>query len=121
MKRMLFGIALFATGFFAIISIRMMAVQHPHIYNDIGGLRGFLLANQLTTLYAIAWVLTIVGLILCVYEVLKPSAKKKTKVVHLLSGTGTSLDKLDEFLENGWEVVQIQSAEVGCFVWIKQS
>ena len=45
---------------------------------------------------------------------------KKEKLLYAPAGTGTQLDKINETLDSGWEMVQIQSTKDGCFVWVKK-
>ena len=45
---------------------------------------------------------------------------KKEKLLYA-AGTGTQLDKINETLDSGWEMVQIQSTQDGCFVWVRET
>ena len=46
--------------------------------------------------------------------------EKREKIVYLPAGTGTTLEKFNESLENSWQIVQISPCEEGSHIWLRE-
>lgn len=68
MKKMFFGSLLFFGGIIGIITFTVLSVIHPWDYNDITGLRGFLLGSKTMWIFILASVMSVIGIIICFYE-----------------------------------------------------
>ena len=68
MKRMFFGGMLFITGFIGVLSLGIISVYNPVIYNGIGGFQGFLLDTNTTFLFVISCILCAIGFIICLVD-----------------------------------------------------
>ena len=68
MKRMFFGGMLYIAGFIGILSLGIVSVYNPVIFNGISGFRGFLLDSDTTFLFIISCVLCVIGFIICLID-----------------------------------------------------
>lgn len=68
MKKFIFGAFVFWGGFIFLAFSVMYAIKNPATYNDIGGVRGALLGNDLFGIFVISLVITMIGIGICGYE-----------------------------------------------------
>ena len=68
MKSMFFGGILFIAGFIGILSLGIVSVYNPVIFNGVSGFQGFLLDTDMTFLFVISCILCAVGLIICLVD-----------------------------------------------------
>ncbi len=74
MKKMILGFTLFVSGFFgalALIISTVLSPLNPRSYNGIEGWRGIVLGMQLEAPLIISMVVSIVGLAICIFELLQ--------------------------------------------------
>ena len=68
MKKAHLGMLLFVSGGIGFLVLSLYLSANPHIYNEIDGILGALLGNELLVPYAIFCLLGIAGLAICIYE-----------------------------------------------------
>ena len=68
MKKMIFGGMLFIAGFIGILSLGIVSVYNPVIYNGITGFQGFLLDSDMVFLFVGSCVLCAAGFIICLVD-----------------------------------------------------
>jgi len=67
-KKMFFGALLFMYGFIVKTLFAVLSFIHPWDYNNITGLRGFLLGTKTTWVFVLSCMMSIVGIVICFYE-----------------------------------------------------
>lgn len=77
MKKMIFGTTLMICGFIGLITMYVLSLCFPWIYNDIGGFRGFLLGTNSEFIFFISTLSSITGFLICFYETYKKNDKNK--------------------------------------------
>ena len=69
MKQFILGVLIFSWGFIGVIIFTVLAALHPCSYNGIEGLRGALLGLGIRGPYIAFWILTIIGILVCLFDV----------------------------------------------------
>lgn len=87
MKKMFLGAMLFFGGLIGIYMFIAMSIVHPWSYNNIVGLRGFLLGSKNYFFFVICCTSTLLGILICVYEAYGTEIKKiidniKSKILY---------------------------------------
>lgn len=68
LKKMIFGMMLFCTGFIGVISLVIVAAFNPWDYNGISGLRGSLLGTGTMSSFIFFCVIWLTGTVICGYQ-----------------------------------------------------
>lgn len=68
MKKMIFGILLFAFSVAILLTLFVLSFHYPAIYNDRAGFLGFLLAHKYLVPAVILIIIGIFGISLCALE-----------------------------------------------------
>ena len=68
MKKFLFGMMLFITGFIGTLVFFITSILNPWQFNDIGGFAGFLLGTKMLIPFIIFIIMVLIGIYICIYE-----------------------------------------------------
>jgi hypothetical protein len=80
MRKMIFGMMLFISGFIGLLYFTYLAIKNPWNYNGITGFKGFLLGTDSSLMYYTTLSMFISGILICIFEVypikIKPAFEK---------------------------------------------
>ena len=69
MKKFILGALMFSWGMVGVITLTIIIALNPWNYNGIDGIKGALLGMGVSVPYIIFWMLTLVGIFLCVIDI----------------------------------------------------
>ncbi|SHL66798.1 hypothetical protein SAMN02745136_05423 [Anaerocolumna jejuensis DSM 15929] len=75
MKRFVLGALMFSWGIIGVIIFTVLVALHPCNYNGIDGMKGALLGMGIRGPYIVFWLLSILGLLICIFDICSDKLK----------------------------------------------